>query len=524
MMPLLDVENLSVSLRHGRHLVDGISLRLERGQRLGVVGRSGSGKSLMIHAIAGLLPEELVPTGSVRLDGKEILDLQEKDRAKLRGRRIGTIFQEPMTALDPVRRIGDQIRAPMDNHRLGTGCERVEKVLDLMQAVGLPPSTFSPDLFPHELSGGQRQRVVLAAALAADPDLLLADEPTTALDVVIQRQILDLLDRLVETRGLTLVLVSHDLGVISRLCENVLIMDAGKAVGAGSLQDMLSKPSYLATIRPARGQPAISDLPADPAPPNLAVMRNVSRQYRLPDRSWRSALAGIDLAVGEGEAVGLVGSSGSGKSTLARLLTGLELPDSGRILLDGHDPSQEKNVRHSVQMVFQDPFDSLDPRWTVGRIVGEPLERDHLPAAERSARVAQALEEVDLPAGAELRHPHAFSGGQRQRIAIARALVARPRLVVLDEPLSALDVVVQDQVIDLLIRLQQRHRLAYLLISHDLSVVRRLCSRVVVLDRGRVVEAGPMEGVLDAPESQVTKALVEAVLVPTVAPQQGPDY
>ncbi|HEX2529200.1 MAG TPA: ABC transporter ATP-binding protein [Geminicoccus sp.] len=524
MIPLLQVSDLSVGLRGGALLVDSLAFRLERGQRLGIVGGSGSGKSVTVHAVAGLLPEELTATGSVRLDGQEILDLPETERARLRGRRIATIFQEPMTALDPVRRIADQVRAPMDIHRLGTAKERRDKVADLLAAVGLPRTTFPADLFPHELSGGQRQRVLLAAALAADPDVLLADEPTTALDLVTQRQILDLLDNLAERRGLSLVMVSHDLGVIARLCEHVLVMEGGRMVENGPVAKILTAPAHPVTARLVGRRLAAAPIEQRPRHAPLLVARGLTRHYRLPDRGRRVAVDDVDLEIMAGESVGLVGASGSGKSTLARLLTGLEPPDAGSVLLDGHDPGRWDKVRHSVQMVFQDPFDSLDPRWKIARIVGEPLDRDRLPDSEHLARVVQALREVELPEDALRRHPHAFSGGQRQRIAIARALVARPRLVVLDEPLSALDVVIQDQVLALLSRLRAAHDLTYLLISHDLGVVQRLCSRVIVLAKGQIVEEGPVDQILHSPRSSAARALVDAVLAPTVAPQQGPDY
>ncbi|WP_027136040.1 nickel ABC transporter ATP-binding protein NikE [Geminicoccus roseus] len=511
---LLEVEDLAVRRRDATPLVEAVSFRLRRGERLGIVGASGSGKSLTTHAIAGLLPEELVASGQVRLDGKEILGLPEPARARLRGRRIAMVFQEPMTALDPARRIGAQVMAPMEIHGLGSRQERQARMEELLAAVGLPVHRHSPRAFPHELSGGQRQRVLIAAALAAEPDLLLADEPTTALDLVTQRQILDLLDELASRQGLALVLVSHDRSVIARMCSRSLEMRAGRVVRATR---STGPPG------PAAGsEAAAARCLLDGAP--ILDAADLVRHYRLPDgRTWK-AVDGVSLRIEVGESVGLVGASGSGKSTLSRLLTGLERPDRGQVRLDGRDPAERDAVRHSVQLVFQDPFDSLDPRWKVGRIVAEPLDHDRLARSERQARVAQALAEVELPADAAERHPHQFSGGQRQRIAIARALVARPRLVVLDEPLSALDAAVQEQVIGLLERLRIRHGLTYLLVSHDLEVVRQLCGRVLVLDEGRLVEAGLVDQVLRHPASPAARALVEAVLAPTVAPQQTRDY
>jgi peptide/nickel transport system ATP-binding protein len=366
------------------------------------------------------------------------------------------------------------------------------------------------------LSGGQRQRVLIAAALAAGPDLLLADEPTTALDLVTQRQILDLLDELVAARGLALLLVSHDEGVIARMCPHVLVMAAGRIVRSGPA----AAPSAGGAALPLQAQ-------GHPGPPALLTATGVSRHYRLPGGAKRQAVDRVDLMVAPGEAVGLVGGSGSGKSTLVRLLTGLERPDGGVVRLDGRDPAEPAVPRHPVQLVFQDPFDSLDPRWRVGQILAEPLHGLRLTPAERHHRVLAALAEVGLPAEAASRHPHAFSGGQRQRIAIARALVAHPRLVVLDEPLSALDRPLQEQVLELLAALRRRHGLAYLLVSHDLDIVRRLCSRVLVMAEGRIVEEGPVDQVLRVPASAAARALLAARLAlpaPPVAPPKPGDY
>lgn len=519
MSRLLEVAGLTIRLHDGSILVEDVSFHLERGQRLGIVGASGSGKSLTAHAIAGLLPEEVRASGSVRLDGREILDLPEEERARLRGRRIATVFQEPMTALDPARRVGDQIMAPMKIHGWGARRDWPARVAALMAAVGLPPDRLPPTLFPHELSGGQRQRVLIATALAAEPDLILADEPTTALDLVTQHQILDLLESLVQQRGLALILVSHDLSVISRVCSDVLVMRGGRIVQAGPVARVLAE--EVTTQKPC---PAASRNPAGTLGTPLLAAEGLVRRYRLPGGAWRAALGGVDVRIEAGESVGLVGASGSGKSTLTRLLTGLEHPDAGHVRLDGQDPARRAQARHSVQLVFQDPFDSLDPRWTVGRIVAEPLDHDRLTEAQRRARVAQALREVELPVDAASRYPHAFSGGQRQRVAIARALVARPKLVVLDEPLSALDVAIQGQILDLLARLRARHGLTYLLVSHDLNVVRQLCSRVMVMEGGLIVEAGAVEKVLRRPRSLAAQALVAAMLPPTVARQQADDY
>ncbi|WP_159709497.1 nickel ABC transporter ATP-binding protein NikE [Geminicoccus flavidas] len=516
MTGLLEVEHLTIRSPGDPPLVREVSFRIAHGERLGIVGPSGSGKSLTALAIAGLLPDGLTVEGSVRLDGREILDLPEAELARLRGRRIAMVFQEPLTALDPARRIGRQVAEPLAIHGLGTPLERMARAEALLRAVGLPPERASPDSFPHELSGGQRQRVLIAAALAAGPDLLLADEPTTALDLVTQRQILDLMDELVAGRGLALLLVSHDEGVIARMCRHVLVMEAGRIIRSGP------------AAAPSTGGAVLPPQPRErPEPPALLAASGVSRRYRLPGGAIRQAVDRVDLAVAPGEAVGLVGGSGSGKSTLVRLLTGLERPDAGLVRLDGRDPAEPAVPRHPVQLVFQDPFDSLDPRWRVGRILAEPLHGLRLAPAVRHRRVLAALAEVGLPAEAVRRHPHTFSGGQRQRIAIARALVAHPRLVVLDEPLSALDRPLQEQVLELLAALRARHGLAYLLVSHDLDIVRRLCSRVLVMAEGRIVEEGPVGQVLLRPASAAARALLAARLAPPappVAPPKAGDY
>ena len=512
MTALLTVGGLSVRSPAGPNLVARMSFTLARGQRLGLAGPSGSGKSLAALAIAGLLPDELHADGSVRLEGREILFLGERERAKLRGRRIAMIFQEPMTALDPIRRIGAQVAAPMEIHGLHAPAERRERATELLAAVGLARHSVPPSLFPHQLSGGQRQRVMIAAALAAEPDILLADEPTTALDSVVQRHILDLLGRLAAERDLALMLISHDPAVLRHVCDGVIELQHGEIGGRPAPGKIADRPQTLPVDATGR-----SDRP-------LLEAVGLQKRYRVPGSGSRLAVADVSVRIEAGESVGLIGSSGSGKSTLARMLVGLENPDRGEIRLDGRNPAAPDRRDHSVQLVFQDPYDSLDPRWKIGRVVAEPLAGEPLAAGERHRRVGEALREVDLPEDSVDRYPHMLSGGQRQRVAIARAIVARPRLLVLDEPVSALDQRVRGQIVELLDRLRRRHRFGLLVISHDLPVVAELCSRVLVMADGQIVERGPVAAILAAPVSDAARALKVAALGPTVAPQQIGDY
>ena len=509
MKPLLTVSGLSVRLPSGQALVDQVSFALERGERLGMAGPSGSGKSLTALAIAGLLPEGFQAGGSIKLEGHEILDLAEPDRARLRGQRIAMVFQEPMTALDPMRRIGRQVETPLKVHGLGTRVERRDRVAALLTAVGMPPELVSPNLFPHEISGGQRQRVLIAAALAAGPDLLVADEPTTALDSVVQRQILDLLQELTAECRLALLLISHDTRVLARICRDTLLMQNGR---------MVERKSAGTARVSARPECAVRDVGRH-GDANVLNASHLTKIYRAPAGGAVNAVENISLVIGSGEAVGLVGASGSGKSTLSRMLAGLEQPDRGKVLLDGRERVAPASMSHSVQMVFQDPYDSLDPRWTIGRIVAEPLKAPGHASVERSRKVVDALRAVDLPVDLAARYPHMLSGGQRQRVAIARALIARPRLIILDEPLSALDDATQAQIVELLARLRRENALSYLMVSHDWQVVQQLCSRVLVMDGGRIVEAGTVEQVLTDPASAAGRALKQALLAPTVAPQ-----
>ena len=514
---MIAVQDLSVMIA-GRPVLSGVTLDLAPGSVTGLVGESGSGKSMTSLAIMGLLPEGATATGRVLLDGRNLLDLPEAAMNDIRGRRIGMIFQEPMTALNPLMTIGDQVAEVLRRHH---GMDRDAALIVARQKldrVGLPAPRFALTLFPHELSGGQRQRVAIAMAIAAAPDLLIADEPTTALDVTTQAQILDLLRGLVRDEGMALLFITHDLALLAGAADRVAVMQAGRIVEQGPAAAVFRAQSHPYTRRlfaAARHQPERSP-PRGPSAPVLRVERAV-REYRLPrmtagaPNGMLRAVDGVSLTVGEGESVGLVGESGCGKSTLTRAILGLDPLQGGRILLDGQPVSARMPaaMRARVQVVFQDPYASFDPRWRVDRLVAEPFHLTGRPPDWRE-RVAQALDEVGIPADAMGRHIHQFSGGQRQRIAIARALIIRPRLIVLDEAVSALDVQVRAQVLDLLARLRAQHGMGWLFISHDLSVVRAITDRMMVMQKGRIVEEGETETILTAPRHPYTQQLIAA--------------
>ncbi|WP_374291939.1 dipeptide ABC transporter ATP-binding protein [Paenirhodobacter enshiensis] len=518
-MSLLSIEELSVIL--GAHRVlDRVSLRVAPGEVLALVGESGSGKSMTSLAVMGLLPEGARCEGRIRFEGQELTALSEDRMCALRGDRLGMIFQEPMTALDPLMRIGDQVAETLRLHRKMPRAAALAVARERLDRVGLGAERFALSLYPHELSGGQRQRVAIAGAIAAGPKLLIADEPTTALDVVTQAGVLDLLSGLVRDEGMGLILITHDLAVAARMAGRVAVMQSGKIVEEGPTGRVLGAPVHPYTKALIAASVLPEGLPARVAPkaePLLSVT-GVRRSYALPRRrifgpaERVTAVDGVSLSLAEGEAVGLVGSSGCGKSTLTRAILGLDRIEAGEIRLAGTRvwPGMANPARAPMQVVFQDPFGSFDPRRRVADLVAEPFHLTGRPADWRS-RVEVALSEVGLPAEAAGRYIHEFSGGQRQRIAIARALIARPRLIVLDEAVSALDVQVRAQVLALLGRLREKQGLAYLFISHDLGVVRAVTERCLVMDAGRIVEEGPTAALFDAPRHPVTQALVRAV-------------
>ena len=512
---MLTVENLTVTIA-GRTVVDKASFRLGAGETLAVVGESGSGKSLTALSILQLLPPGAAASGRITLDGRSMLDAPESALRQSRGGTAGMVFQEPMTSLNPLHRIGRQVAEAMKLHARPA---RREDVAALLAQVGFADAQTRLDAFPHQLSGGQRQRVMIAMALANDPKLLIADEPTTALDVTIQAGILALLAAERRRRGLALLLISHDLNVVRRVADRVAVMKDGRIVEQGDAAALFARPQHPYTRMLLDSEPGGAPAPvpnaAGPAaaledvrvtfPVRRGLLRRVVREVRAVD--------GVSLDIREGETLGLVGESGSGKSTVGFALLKLQAA-TGRVVVLGHDVStwseaRVRPLRRRMQLVFQDPFGSLDPRMSVGAIVAEGL-RVHESRAPRGQRVAEALAEVGLPADAADRYPHEFSGGQRQRIAIARAMVLKPELVVLDEPTSALDRSVQGQIVDLLRGLQARHGLAYLFISHDLAVVRAMSHRVAVMQAGRIVEQGPAEAIFAAPKTPYAATLMAA--------------
>lgn len=515
-MTLLDVENLSVTL-NGTPLLRDVSVQVGAGETLAIVGESGSGKSLTAMAIMGMLPAGAQVAGQVRFDGTDLLPLPDSAMCVLRGHRIGMVFQEPMTALNPLMTIGAQVAEPLVLHGHPRSAARTI-AQERLERVGLPQTRFPLRLYPHELSGGQRQRVAIAMAIAAGPRLLIADEPTTALDVTTQAGVLDLLGGLVRDTGMGMILITHDLAVAAQMADRIVVMQNGTVVESGPTAQVLNAPQAEYTralieasvVRPAPAPPPIG--------PMLLDVSHARRSYRLPRTGLFAAppvlhaVDDVSLTIAQGEAVGLVGQSGCGKSTLTRAILGLDALNGGAITLMGTPvtPRMPRMARAPMQVVFQDPFGSFDPRQRVADLVAEPFHLTTRPTDWRN-RVAQVLTDVGLTDGAMERYIHEFSGGQRQRIAIARALITRPRLVILDEAVSALDVRVRAQILSLLARLRQDQGLAYLFISHDLSVVRAVTDRCLVMDGGRIVEQGPTEQLFARPTHPVTQALIRAI-------------
>ncbi|MBN9361359.1 MULTISPECIES: ABC transporter ATP-binding protein [unclassified Devosia] len=523
-MALLEIKDLQLSIGKFPILRE-IDLSVDAGEILGVIGESGSGKSMTALSIMQLLPFGATTSGSIKLDGREVLGLPDVEMRKIRGGTVGMVFQEPMTALNPVKTIGDQVaETAMVHGGLGRRAA-LEVARQTLERVELPTSRFPLDRYPHELSGGQRQRVVTAMAIAMRPKLLIADEPTTALDVTTQAAILRLLQKLVDEDGMGLLFITHDLGVIAGLADKVSIMRQGEVVEAGptvalfrNLRHPYSKALFQASSHvPPRIPPAVAG-----GTPVLSV-DNVVREYPLPRRGLFEkrkvlrAVDGVSLRIEKGENVGLVGESGCGKSTLARAIMALEPTQGGRIAIAGEPIDPKKGAsfatRRQLQVVFQDPYGSFNPRHRVDRLVSEPF---HLlgsaapTGTERDKRIARALEEVGLSAADADKYVHEFSGGQRQRIAIARALIIEPSLIILDEAVSALDVSVRAQVLDLLADLSDRLQLSYLFISHDLAVVRSITDRVLVMRAGKIVEEGATEEVFRAPRHPYTQELLAA--------------
>ena len=525
-MTLLAVEDLTLAI-HDTPILHGVGFDIRPGEVVGLVGESGSGKSMVALSVIGLAPRGARLGGRIRLAGDDLLAKDEAALCRVRGAEVGMVFQEPMTALNPLQTIGDQVAetaAIHDSAFRGVRGRRAARALarETLDRVGLPADRFALERYPHELSGGQRQRVVIAMAIALRPKLLIADEPTTALDVTTQAQILDLLQWLMAEDGMSLLLITHDLGVVAGMADRIAIMQAGAVVERGSRLEDLTHPysrALLAASSHAPERAPVSDGEADQ--PVLEV-REVVRDYSLPRTSLFAkpghfrAVDGVTFSIRRGENLGLVGESGCGKSTLTRAILALDPLQGGSIAVAGQAVSAEaavaRAVRRKMQVVFQDPYGSFNPRHRVERLVAEPFHLLDAPprGGERRARVDAALSAVGLsPADAE-KYIHEFSGGQRQRIAIARALIIEPDLIVLDEAVSALDVSVRAQILDLLAALSARLALSYLFISHDLSVVRAITDRVLVMRAGKIVEAGPTEEVFSTPRHPYTKALIDA--------------
>jgi ABC-type glutathione transport system ATPase component len=521
-MSLLEVDNLTIALPQGgdrANAISDVSFSLEQGEILCIVGESGSGKSVSASAIMGLLPTALtVRTGSIKFEQRELLRLPEPTMRTLRGARLGMIFQEPMTALNPLMRVGDQVAEVLAVHNVSGAASRVA---ELLAAVNLPDPARLARAYPHLLSGGQRQRVMIAMALALEPSLLIADEPTTALDVTTQMQILRLIKEIQSRRGTGVLFITHDFGVVAEIADRVAVMQHGRIVEAGPVRDVLDAPQHPYTKALIAAVPhRMHALPEVTGHPMLELV-GVRKTYRRGGGLFGSgasvpAVADADLVLRQGETLGLVGESGSGKSTLARCVVRLVTPDAGAIRFHDTDLTQLtrrtwKPFRKRIQMVFQDPFASLNPRRRVGEIIAEGPVAHGTPHAAALTRARELLALVQLDAGAIDRFPHEFSGGQRQRIGIARALAMDPELLIADEPVSALDVSVQAQVLALLEELRQRLGLTMLFITHDLRVAAQVCNRVAVMQRGVIVEQGRTSDVFTRPSHAYTRSLLDSI-------------
>ena len=520
-MTVLSVSGLEVNI-HGTEILRDVELDIGEGECFGVVGESGSGKSMTALAVLGLLPAGARRTGAATLEGIDLFGLSEPEMCRVRGRQVGMIFQEPMTALNPVKSIGDQVAETLMVHEGLTRAHSLEVAAERLERVEMPISRFPLDLFPHELSGGQRQRVCIAMAIALRPKLLIADEPTTALDVSTQSRILRLLSSLVESDGMSLMLITHDLAVIAGMAASTAVMHEGRVVERGPTKALFMRMQHPYTRKlfaasqhvPTRGE-ATFGTPVVEA--REAVREYTKARRRLFERPEKvRAVDGVSFRLRRGESLGLVGESGCGKSSLARMVLGLDPIQNGSVLIEGTEVQSREGMpsetRMKIQAVFQDPYGSFNPRHKVERLVSEPfhLAPEAVSKSEKRDRVASSLEDVGLSADDMQKYIHEFSGGQRQRIAIARALVLRPEVIVLDEAVSALDVSIRAQILDLLSELQDRHGLAYLFISHDLTVVNAVTDRVLVMFEGRIVEEGATSEVFASPRHDYTRSLLSA--------------
>lgn len=522
--PLLDVANLTLKIGDfGRTVVNDVSFQVFPGEIVGIVGESGSGKTLAARAVMGFIPPAVrLERGVIRFDGQDVMAMSAKDLRAMRGSRVGMVFQEPMTSLNPSMLIGRQLDEGLALHRRFDAPARRTLILDMLKRVGLRDPEAALTAYPHQFSGGMRQRIMLASVMLLKPALLLADEPTTALDAIVQRDVMELMVDLTQANTTAVLLISHDLGMVARYCRRIVVMCRGDVVEQGLSEDILARPQHPYTRKllsamphrpPARGLPkaktpivSVRDL----------IVDYPGRQGLFRKGGAKRALHGISIDVQPGEVVAVVGGSGSGKTTLGQSIAGLVKPVSGQIRFNGK-PIEKNDAaywdyRLNCQMVFQDPYSSLDPRMTTGQLVSEPLRLVRaMSSTARKARVTEVLTEVGLGDGFAERYPHELSGGQRQRIAIARAIVRRPSFVIADEPVSALDVTVRAQVLDLFDELQKKHGFSCLFISHDLGVVEQVADRVIVMQDGRIVEQGPRDEIFDTPRHAYTQKLLAAV-------------
>jgi peptide/nickel transport system ATP-binding protein len=538
MTSLLHVEDLTVSFGDREPVVRGVSFDLAPGECLAIVGESGSGKSVTARTLLGLAGAgSQVNAESLQLQGSSLLSSRDRDWRRIRGRQVGFVLQDALVSLDPLRTVGHEIGETLRLHRFGNRSRRQAKVLELLATVGVPEPELRARQLPHELSGGQRQRALIASAIALDPPLLIADEPTTALDVTIQAQILDLL-RGMKDRGTGLILISHDLSVVSKLADRVAVMRDGSFVEQGTVADVLSSPTHPYTQALLDAVPAahrkgtrlsgvsarVHDDPVVPVAEGVLLTADgLVKRFRGPDGIERTAVADVSFTIGVGETLGIVGESGSGKTTTAQLALALLTPDEGTVTLAGEPWSglteaKRRPRRRQISVIYQDPLSSFDPRWTVRRIVEDALPAELYPdSTARRTRTLELLADVGLAQEHADRRPLLLSGGQRQRVAIARALAPEPALIVCDEPVSALDVTIQAQVLDLLADLQQRLGLSYLFISHDLGVIHHVADRVLVMRNGKVVESGTAIEIFDNAQDPYTRRLLASL--PTAAPQ-----
>ncbi|RUV23561.1 MULTISPECIES: ABC transporter ATP-binding protein [unclassified Mesorhizobium] len=533
--PLLSVQDLSVAFSQGGSqstAVDHISFDIAKGETVALVGESGSGKSVSALSVLKLLPYPSAshPSGKILFQGADLLAMNEKQLRQVRGNKITMIFQEPMTSLNPLHTIEQQIVEILKLHQGMADRPAKERTLALLNEVGIRDPHKRLDAYPHQLSGGQRQRVMIAMALANEPELLIADEPTTALDVTVQAQILELLAGLKSRKGMSMLFITHDLGIVRKIADRVCVMTKGKIVETGPTKEIFANPQHAYTrhllAAEPKGKPPAANADAKP----VMTGKDIKVWFPIKQGFFRrtvdnvKAVDGIDVTVRAGQTLGVVGESGSGKTTLGLALARM-ISSTGTIQFNGRDINQltfnaMRPLRRELQIVFQDPFGSLSPRMSIAEIIEEGLKihEPKLSPDERDDKVAAVLKEVGLDPATRNRYPHEFSGGQRQRVAIARAMVLNPRFVMLDEPTSALDMSVQAQVVDLLRSLQAKHDLAYLFISHDLKVIRALANDVIVMRNGRIVEAGPSQQIFENPQTDYTRALISAAFKIETAP------